>query len=214
MDTDTSLIYMQARYYDPDVGRFLSMDPKPPMAIDGTDFNRYAYARNNPYRNVDPDGRIVETVWDVANIGIGVVSFGKNVATGNYIGAVIDAVGVVVDTAAAVVPGVPGGAGAAIKAVRAADAVTTAARTERVAESASDLNKVSAKSAYSTPSQSLIPRQAGHPFHAKAVTDSTACRSGCWRLSHYLELPFQLGGSDGTTEVSDAQDFGDSQTSF
>lgn len=128
MDADTSLIYMQARYYDPDVGRFLSMDPKPPVAIDGTDFNRYAYARNNPYRNVDPDGRIVETVWDVANIGIGVVSFGKNVATGNYIGAAIDAVGVVVDTAAAVVPGVPGGAGVAIKAARAADKIADSAK--------------------------------------------------------------------------------------
>ena len=135
MDADTSLIYMQARYFDPDVGRFLSMDPKPPIAIDGTDFNRYAHARNNPYRNVDPDGRIVETVWDVANIGIGVV-----VATGNYIGAAIDAVGVVVDTASTIVPVVPAGAGVAIKAARAADAVVDKVRVIDAAKRATEIH--------------------------------------------------------------------------
>jgi RHS repeat-associated protein len=63
MDADTSLIYMQARYLDPDVGRFISMDPKAPSAIDGTDFNRYAYARNNPCLYVDPDGRAGKVAW-------------------------------------------------------------------------------------------------------------------------------------------------------
>jgi hypothetical protein len=37
----TGLVYMQARYYDPEVGRFLSEDP-----VQAT--NRYAYAFNNP----------------------------------------------------------------------------------------------------------------------------------------------------------------------
>ncbi len=43
------------------------------------------------------------------------------VVHGGVVGAAVDAVGIVVDTAAAAVPGVPGGAGAAIKAARAAD---------------------------------------------------------------------------------------------
>jgi RHS repeat-associated protein len=64
-DTATSLLYMQGRYYDPDVGRFLSMDPAAPSAIDGADFNRYAYANGNPYRFVDPDGR--EAVFSFSN---------------------------------------------------------------------------------------------------------------------------------------------------
>ena len=56
-DPDTGLVYMQARYYDPAVGRFLSVDPVRPAPGDGFNFNRYSYANNNPIRYVDPDGR-------------------------------------------------------------------------------------------------------------------------------------------------------------
>ena len=54
------LDYMHARYYDPVMGRFLSVDPtldvtraihQPQM------WNRYSYVINNPIRNMDPDGR-------------------------------------------------------------------------------------------------------------------------------------------------------------
>lgn len=55
-DPDTALIYMQARYYDPAIGRFLSVDPKAPTAGNQFDFNRFAYVNDNPIRNVDPDG--------------------------------------------------------------------------------------------------------------------------------------------------------------
>ncbi len=46
---------MQARYYDPVIGRFYSNDPVGFRDIHS--FNRYAYANNNPYRYTDPDGR-------------------------------------------------------------------------------------------------------------------------------------------------------------
>jgi hypothetical protein len=45
---------MQARYYDPVIGRFYSNDPASFSNIHN--FNRYAYANNNPYKFVDPDG--------------------------------------------------------------------------------------------------------------------------------------------------------------
>jgi uncharacterized protein RhaS with RHS repeats len=45
---------MQARYYDPYAGRFLAIDP---VAAEAGSFNRYWYANNNPYTNIDPDGR-------------------------------------------------------------------------------------------------------------------------------------------------------------
>ena len=57
-DDSTGLIYFNARYYDPSLGRFISPD----TIIDGdgtnfADFNRYAYVKNNPINFTDPTGR-------------------------------------------------------------------------------------------------------------------------------------------------------------
>ena len=57
MDSLTLLTYMQQRYYDPAIGRFLSTDPVQANANTGASFNRYWYANNNPYKFTDPDGR-------------------------------------------------------------------------------------------------------------------------------------------------------------
>ncbi|MCS3746398.1 RHS repeat-associated protein [Xanthomonas arboricola] len=58
MDGVTGLTYMQQRYYDQDLGRFLSVDPVAADSVLAANFNRYWYANNNPYRFTDPDGRI------------------------------------------------------------------------------------------------------------------------------------------------------------
>ncbi|WP_335912363.1 RHS repeat-associated core domain-containing protein [Shewanella indica] len=54
-DEDLNLTYMQARYYDPLIGRFYANDPV--GFRDVHSFNRYAYGNNNPYKYVDPDGK-------------------------------------------------------------------------------------------------------------------------------------------------------------
>jgi RHS repeat-associated protein len=56
-DADSLLIYMQARYYDPDAGRFLSVDPITPANGGVFRTNRFDYANGNPVTNIDPDGR-------------------------------------------------------------------------------------------------------------------------------------------------------------
>ena len=56
-DDDLGLSYMKARYYDPEIGRFYSNDPAGFSTGNPFSFNRYAYANNNPYKFVDPDGR-------------------------------------------------------------------------------------------------------------------------------------------------------------
>ncbi len=66
-DTDLGLSYMQARYYDPVIGRFYSNDPI--GFRDVHSFNRYAYANNNPYKFTDPDGRVAQA----APAGLGIV---------------------------------------------------------------------------------------------------------------------------------------------
>jgi len=47
---------MQQRYYDPMLGRFLSVDPVTATSVGGN-FNRYWYGNDNPYKFTDPDGR-------------------------------------------------------------------------------------------------------------------------------------------------------------
>ncbi|WP_434213420.1 RHS repeat-associated core domain-containing protein [[Pseudomonas] boreopolis] len=56
-DAATGLSYMQQRYYDPEIPRFLSVDPVTAYSNPVGAFNRYWYANNNPYRFTDPDGR-------------------------------------------------------------------------------------------------------------------------------------------------------------
>ena len=59
-DPDTSLTYMQARYYDPSIGQFLSVDPVLPATGSVSSLGAYAYAENNPIRYVDPTGAVAE----------------------------------------------------------------------------------------------------------------------------------------------------------
>jgi RHS repeat-associated protein len=61
------IYYYGARYYDPELGRFLAMDP---LASKYPGWSPYAYALDNPIGNIDPDGKVVETVVDVASIGL------------------------------------------------------------------------------------------------------------------------------------------------
>lgn len=56
-DPESGLVYMQARYYDPVIGRFLSTDPVSLFKANIYSFNKFAYANDNPIVNVDPDGR-------------------------------------------------------------------------------------------------------------------------------------------------------------
>jgi len=142
-DAATGLTYMQQRYYDPQIGMFLSVDPVTAYQGLGSQFHRYRYGNNNPYRFTDPDGRVpVETIWDAANVAMGAQSAYSNFSQGNVGAGIVDSVGVVVDVAATAVPYVPGGAGTAIKAVRGVDKAVDVAKTaERTAEAGKAADK-------------------------------------------------------------------------
>jgi RHS repeat-associated protein len=57
LDEDTGLYYYNARYYDPELGRFILADSIVSSAADSQSLNRYSYVRNNPINSVDPSGR-------------------------------------------------------------------------------------------------------------------------------------------------------------
>lgn len=64
---DKLLVYMQGRYYDPALGRFLSVDPVGFNESNPASFNRYIYGNNNPNKYIDPNGElpILLVYWGV-----------------------------------------------------------------------------------------------------------------------------------------------------
>ena len=60
LDRNTGLYYYGARYYDPLIGRFTSIDPWGGDITDPQSLNKYAYTENNPVKNIDPNGKSSE----------------------------------------------------------------------------------------------------------------------------------------------------------
>ncbi|MDY6975501.1 MAG: RHS repeat-associated core domain-containing protein [Pseudomonadota bacterium] len=114
-------MYMQARYYDPVIGRFYSNDPVDALGHLGRGnvvhgFGRYTYANNNPYKYTDPDGEfgqfflgaaigfVAEVATQIATTGgvndwgevglqtgIGAISGGTGGAAGKLVGKAVGA---------------------------------------------------------------------------------------------------------------------------
>ena len=55
-DDELDMLYLRARYYDPQTGRFISLDAERGSIQNPMDMNRYVYCRNNPIKYVDPTG--------------------------------------------------------------------------------------------------------------------------------------------------------------
>ncbi len=84
LDAAIGLLYLQARYYHPVYGRFISPDPIVQDVFDPSAWNAYAYCRNNPQSYIDPTGRdwwqilvgVLAVVAIVALVVLSVVTFG------------------------------------------------------------------------------------------------------------------------------------------
>ena len=66
MDESNGLTYIRARYFSPDLGRFITKDPLAGTDADGQSLHRYVYALNNPVRLVDVSGFSSHEVTSVA----------------------------------------------------------------------------------------------------------------------------------------------------
>jgi RHS repeat-associated protein len=121
------LSYFGARWYNPKLGRFMGMDPVEAQAENLHSFNRYAYANNNPYKFVDPDGQAAESVTDFISLGISVGMFAQDPSLANALGVLGDAIGTAV-------PFLPAGAGIIRSGLKAADEGGDAAKVANTTE--------------------------------------------------------------------------------
>jgi RHS repeat-associated protein len=72
----SGLVYLRARVYDPQTGRFLQRDTLGKTAKGITGWNRYAYAANNPTTVTDPSGHCPPCVIPVAIVAAPTISAG------------------------------------------------------------------------------------------------------------------------------------------
>ena len=74
-DTETGLYYLNSRYYDPEVGRFLNIDSVMGVNGDIHTYNLFTYCGNNPVNRADPTGAATEagTAPGILDVLIGLV---------------------------------------------------------------------------------------------------------------------------------------------
>lgn len=143
-DQETGLNYMKARYQSGSVGRFMSIDPLfndigigeerfadkyhtelTKILVDPQQLNSYTYVANNPLKNIDKSGEILDTIMDVGFIGYDLYSLGKAMFTGGDVKTETIALGA--DVAGAIMPFATG-LGVGVRTARNVDRISDVAR--------------------------------------------------------------------------------------
>lgn len=118
-DRETGLYYNMQRYYDPEIGRYITPDPVLNPTMPG---NPYVYAMNNPVLAFDPDGEVplvlpvlgailvgLGYLWDAGSVGLSAMEVQQNPHC------VLNWAALGFDAQALMNPFLPAGAGLAIK---------------------------------------------------------------------------------------------------
>ena len=197
IDEETGLYYYGARYLDPRYSRWISTDPALVEYATGSskgeggiynsvNLNLYHYAGNNPVKYKDPDGKIIETVWDIGftavDVGIAIYKSTKGDNSGW--------IDVGIDAAAIIIPDVPAGLS------KIDDAVKIAKNADKVGNATKVINKVSGgtKTVDHTVDSARILKNARQSAVKKAwkqeqkMVESTGQGTRNWSKSELKEL--------------------------
>ncbi len=74
-DVETKFYYLNSRYYDPEIGRFLNADSSDYLGEGNAlnNYNLFAYCENNPVMYSDPTGHAIETIFDVISLAFSAI---------------------------------------------------------------------------------------------------------------------------------------------
>lgn len=217
-DSEVGLNYFNARYYNPDFGRFLSPDPAGVDVKKIETFNRYSYGLNNPYRYTDPSGEVpVDTILD---IGFLVYDTGKAgvygsmaLATGNpaysakFVGAMGD---VALDLVGLATPYVPT---VALRAGRAG--IQTGKKADEAADVAKEI-EISRERYGEAADHIADAQQAGYPDVLEIAREGAAANRSASigglpkvpgkQLDEYPPAMFKEGGSGASVRAINGKD--------
>jgi RHS repeat-associated protein len=164
-DAESGLTYAGARFYDAQVGRFLSGDPASFNGTNPFSFNRYAYANNSPYHYKDPDGQSpIEIGFLIADS----IELGSAISSGSGIGLAIANVAIDAVAVASPAPGISEAAHAIEGAAKIADVARGAEKAEDAAKAAISGNAQVTRTAgqettHASTSERIANEQAARP---------------------------------------------------
>ncbi|NEQ99704.1 MAG: RHS repeat-associated core domain-containing protein, partial [Cyanothece sp. SIO2G6] len=78
LESDTDLYHFRARYYDPEVGRFISRDPVDIIEMEPESSNPYQFVYNNPLIFSDPTGEFTITELNATDAVRNALQYGRS----------------------------------------------------------------------------------------------------------------------------------------
>ena len=191
-DTETGFYYLQSRYYDPAICRFINADTYTTTDADGLlSTNMFAYCENNPISRFDPTG---ELFWDVLDWAMAAMSWDEFLNSPSWSGA-----GWALLDTLALLPGAP----SLSYARRGADAINTLSHGSHVAsgtkkaanvgwkvgDDISNLTKAGKTPQWSTVRQRYWKNEALHNPSAYSLENRIRMEKGRAPLARYEVTP-------------------------